>query len=227
MEFNGVAHESGPNFFLVHSHTQTRTYSFLVIVQVNPWEFLKLASKPFEINARHANVDFDIQCGKEATGWMDRYVMKVDQFKLGQVMRNLMSNALKFTPEEGKVTVRIDMITKAPPRTATTSSMRIAAAAMATAGHNSSSSTVHPARCVARLTVKDTGAGISLENQKKLFGQYVQFNAAQLQKGKGSGLGLWITKSKDPMNPSISQLCPELLLTYHQTHLSLHTIIVL
>ena len=36
--------------------------------------------------------------------------------------------------------------------------------------------------------------GISTENQKKLFGQYVQFNAGKLQKGNGSGLGLWISK---------------------------------
>jgi len=47
-----------------------------------------------------------------------------------------------------------------------------------------------------KVSVKDTGPGISAANQKKLFGQYVQFNAAQLQQGKGSGLGLWISKSK-------------------------------
>lgn len=48
-----------------------------------------------------------------------------------------------------------------------------------------------------RITVTDTGYGISKENQTKLFGQYVQFNAAALQQGKGSGLGLWISKSKE------------------------------
>ena len=47
-----------------------------------------------------------------------------------------------------------------------------------------------------RITVTDSGAGISAENQTKMFGQYVQFNAAALQKGKGSGLGLWISKRK-------------------------------
>ena len=38
-----------------------------------------------------------------------------------------------------------------------------------------------------RVEVQDTGAGISLSNQKKLFGQYVQFDANKLQKGDGSG----------------------------------------
>ena len=45
-----------------------------------------------------------------------------------------------------------------------------------------------------RLEVIDSGAGISKENQKKLFGKYAQFNANALQKGGGSGLGLWISK---------------------------------
>jgi signal transduction histidine kinase len=46
-----------------------------------------------------------------------------------------------------------------------------------------------------RISVKDTGYGISKLNQSELFGQYVQFNGNSLQQGKGSGLGLWISKS--------------------------------
>jgi len=44
------------------------------------------------------------------------------------------------------------------------------------------------------VEVVDTGAGISPENQKKLFKEIVQFNPEKLQAGGGSGLGLWITK---------------------------------
>jgi hypothetical protein len=51
-----------------------------------------------------------------------------------------------------------------------------------------------PAKTYLRIDVTDTGAGISPENITKLFGQYVQFRAAELQKGGGSGLGLWISK---------------------------------
>jgi signal transduction histidine kinase len=51
-----------------------------------------------------------------------------------------------------------------------------------------------PAKMYLRIDVTDTGAGISPENITKLFGQYVQFRAAELQKGGGSGLGLWISK---------------------------------
>ena len=46
-----------------------------------------------------------------------------------------------------------------------------------------------------QIVVSDSGAGISTENQSKLFKEIVQFNPEVLQAGGGSGLGLWITSS--------------------------------
>jgi signal transduction histidine kinase/CheY-like chemotaxis protein len=46
-----------------------------------------------------------------------------------------------------------------------------------------------------RIVVTDTGAGISEENQSRLFKEIVQFNPEVLQAGGGSGLGLYITSS--------------------------------
>lgn len=46
-----------------------------------------------------------------------------------------------------------------------------------------------------RLSVTDTGCGISNANQVRLFKEIVQFNPELLQAGGGSGLGLWITSS--------------------------------
>ena len=43
------------------------------------------------------------------------------------------------------------------------------------------------------VEVSDTGAGISIENQKRLFVEIIQFSPEKLQEGGGSGLGLWIT----------------------------------
>eukprot|EP01031_Cornospumella_fuschlensis_P030741 gene30741-37143_t len=133
--------------------------------EINPWTFVCAAAKPFAINARQAQVHFHVNLHDRESAWVKRHVIKGDVFKLSQVLRNLISNALKFTPIDGTVEVRLQ-------RDPTFSS-----------------------KDVVRISVTDTGAGISLQNQKKLFGQYVQFNAAQLQQGKGSGLGLWITKS--------------------------------
>jgi signal transduction histidine kinase len=43
------------------------------------------------------------------------------------------------------------------------------------------------------VEVSDSGAGISIENQKRLFVEIIQFSPEKLQEGGGSGLGLWIT----------------------------------
>ena len=45
-----------------------------------------------------------------------------------------------------------------------------------------------------RLAVTDNGAGISKENQAKLFKGIIQFSPGKLQEGKGTGLGLYISK---------------------------------
>ena len=44
------------------------------------------------------------------------------------------------------------------------------------------------------ISVIDSGAGISAENQKKLFKEVIQFNPEKLQSGGGSGFGLYICK---------------------------------
>ena len=45
-----------------------------------------------------------------------------------------------------------------------------------------------------RLSVTDTGPGVSAEDQLKLFNNFVQIRPGQLLKGRGSGLGLAIAK---------------------------------
>ena len=63
---------------------------------------------------------------------------------------------------------------------------------------NSSHPASHASRVVKgklRIVVTDTGAGISHENQQRLFKEIVQFSPDVLQAGGGSGLGLYITSS--------------------------------
>jgi hypothetical protein len=47
---------------------------------------------------------------------------------------------------------------------------------------------------VVRISVRDSGVGLSVDNINNLFLEGVQFNPNQLQDGKGSGLGLWVSK---------------------------------
>jgi signal transduction histidine kinase len=50
------------------------------------------------------------------------------------------------------------------------------------------------------IVLTDTGAGISKDNQKRLFKEIIQFSPEKLQAGGGSGLGLLITSGKMDLN---------------------------
>jgi DNA-binding response OmpR family regulator/anti-sigma regulatory factor (Ser/Thr protein kinase) len=88
----------------------------------------------------------------------DGLVVHADATRLRQVLLNLVGNAIKFTPEGGRVTL----------------------AARAENGG-------------VRIEVRDTGPGISAEDQQRIFEAFVRLAQAGGAK-EGSGLGLAITK---------------------------------
>jgi len=158
----------------------------------NPWSFIRSSMGPFTIDAAEKNILFVCDCNDKTSvtpvgnvtessedfhGVDDCYI-SIDKFKFNQVLRNLLSNALKFTPREGKVTLMAE-VTNHDPKTSKVFSIT----------NNATFSRV------LRVSVTDNGPGIRKEDQALLFGKYVQFDAAKLQKGKGSGLGLWISKN--------------------------------
>ena len=86
-------------------------------------------------------------------------VAPIEPPQFERVITNLLSNALKFTPPEGIVTV----LTKQQEGNAI-------------------------------IGVKDTGVGISEDDQKLLFQKYAQIDNAWISKMRGTGLGLVISK---------------------------------
>ena len=60
--------------------------------------------------------------------------------------------------------------------------------------HNNGEIVTYPRSHKLVVSVTDTGAGMTKEQLKKVFAEGVQFNVNKLQAGKGSGLGMYITK---------------------------------
>ncbi|MBX3084208.1 MAG: PAS domain-containing protein [Anaerolineae bacterium] len=89
-------------------------------------------------------------------------ILALDETMLRRALQNLVDNAIKYTPENGTITVA--------------------------AKTNKDNNTLV-------LSVKDTGYGISPENQKKLFAQFQRIRRREHFQVKGSGLGLYIVKA--------------------------------
>ena len=88
-----------------------------------------------------------------------------DEQRLAQVITNLASNAVKFTPEGGKIRLDISLIEEID------------------------------RNCELRVEVADSGIGISAEQQKKLFQAFEQVESGLDRQYGGTGLGLVISKN--------------------------------
>lgn len=101
----------------------------------------------------------------------------IDKSKIGVVLRNLVSNALKFTPRSGEVTCSLEPLT------------RNEREELVAVDRTSSGMVV----CThVRMTVSDTGPGMTSDQSAQLFKAFVQFSPNELQQGGGSGIGLYL-----------------------------------
>ncbi|MGH3669331.1 MAG: ATP-binding protein, partial [Pseudonocardiaceae bacterium] len=99
--------------------------------------------------------------------------MTTDPQRLQQILRNLLSNAMKFTASGGNVRLRIEP-------------------AAPTEVHGID--TLDTARAVIAFVVSDTGIGISAEKLEMIFEAFQQADGTTSRKYGGTGLGLSISK---------------------------------
>ncbi|MCL1958063.1 MAG: response regulator, partial [Spirochaetes bacterium] len=99
---------------------------------------------------------------------MDHSIPKIlvgDDQRIAQVITNLLWNAIKFTPEQGSVTLAVRLTEKTDKT------------------------------CTLQVSISDTGIGITPEQQVKLFQAFEQAESGTTRKYGGTGLGLAISKS--------------------------------
>ena len=116
-------------------------------------------------------------------GRMIAYIA-ADKHKLSQVVRNLLSNALKFSPSPGNVKVHMSTMGCSD---GVAGSLEYFVVDVVDSGPGISEVRQRLDMCCDWPTFKLHGQ----ENQDKLFKNIVQFNPGKLQKGGGSGLGLF------------------------------------
>ena len=108
----------------------------------------------------------------------DNPVLYFDADKLEKILTNLLSNAFKFTPKGGKITVSASLL-KAENKTLLTNARRA----------NQSSKV-----SILEIKVQDSGAGISNDQLNKIFDRFYQTDTSHTREHEGSGIGLALVR---------------------------------
>ncbi len=125
--------------------------------------FLKSIFETFQISAEQRNILFTFYAEH------DSFEAAFDADKLDKILFNLLSNAFKFTPNDGQISVSITIESKQPSAQATT---------------------VDTELCI---SVADTGAGIPEEKLEHIFTLFYQDKHTS-DNIQGTGIGLALTK---------------------------------
>lgn len=149
-------------------------------VNVKPVDLASIVSeviKGFQVEAKKKSIKLHWQ------GSTGRPQVLADRARVAQVVTNLASNAIKYTPNKGSVIVKIEKMSGAQLQALSQKSKTI---------HIEYASN-RPGYLV--VAVKDTGIGISPEDQTKLFTRFFRSKKVLKSATEGTGLGLYITKS--------------------------------
>ncbi len=173
VKFAETIHTSGTDLLALISDILdlSKIESGKMDVEVGGVRFAELqdyCSRTFRHVAEGKGLDFTIDIG----GSLSTEMMHTDAKRLQQVLKNLLSNALKFT-EHGSVHLTID---RAPD------------------GWSSNHLMLSRAKSVIAFSVSDTGIGIQTAKQRIIFEAFQQADGTTSRKYGGTGLGLSISR---------------------------------
>ncbi len=129
---------------------------------------LETAGRTFRHEAENRELFFDVQLDPQ----LERSHIFTDSKRLLQVLKNLLSNAFKFTEQGG---VRLNVCVPG-------------------AGWSPDHTILNSAGMVVSFEVADTGCGIPPEKQKIIFEAFQQADASTSRRYGGTGLGLAISR---------------------------------
>ena len=188
------------NDLLNYDKVETGSLSLEVTV-ISIWNLIEKTANEFLLPAAKKKISFALVFGDipdnndEETSIMQsshasnlpveakRCKIVGDAVRLTQVLRNLISNAVKFTQSGGTLTVHASWVRGYDVKEKERKFVL------------KNSEEVSVMHCgTLQVKVQDSGAGMSKDQVSQLFQHGVQFNVNDLQAGQGSGLGLYIAK---------------------------------
>ncbi len=172
------------------------------ILELSKLESSEVETKllPTDLSALLSRIYGNFEAKAESLGialnlenWKGNKTILIDSNKVEKVVNNLISNALKFTPKGGKIEIAIHFKKPRPrqrlqtlPKVGFKSVQRLAGPA-----DSASDSLVCDDKLpLLKITISDTGKGVSPENLPKLFNRFYQTKSAENSGGTGIGLAL-------------------------------------
>ncbi|QIG48156.1 HAMP domain-containing protein [Nordella sp. HKS 07] len=130
-------------------------------------KIVEVVGRPFRHEADTRQLSFEVKVDSGIKG-----TLFTDSKRLQQILKNLLSNAFKFT-ERGGICLRVFA---------------------AESGWNSDNRVLNEAPSVLAFEVSDTGIGIPVDKQKLIFEAFQQADASTSRRYGGTGLGLAISR---------------------------------
>jgi PAS domain S-box-containing protein len=153
----------------------------LQVGEVSVWRLLEESC----VMVREKALKHGLQLEMKTDGVLEK--IWADERKLKQIMFNLLSNAEKFTPEGGKISVWGGLLRKEAGRWIRRDGKQIFSPVLNELGGEGQGEWL-------LIGVRDTGIGILKEDLNRIFKPFEQVDGSMARRYQGTGLGLALTK---------------------------------